>query len=133
MASGLTTAERNRYLTATFKTQTVYGACCTADPGDAADMSECEVADQYAYARTQITFGDDAAAGSIANTGALTFPAANGGSHGLITHLAICTTNIEDADTAIASGVMTASKQIDDGDQLVFAIGNITVSIAAQA
>lgn len=133
MASGLTTAERSRYLTATFKTQTVYGAYATADPGDTADMSECEVAAGTGYARTAITFGDDAAAGSIANTAALTFPAASGGNHGTITHFAICTTDVEDADTCIASGLMTASKVIDDGDQLVFAIGNITVAIAAQA
>jgi hypothetical protein len=133
MASGLRTTERNRYLTATFKTQTVYGACCTADPGDATAMSGVEVADLYDYARTAITFGDDADAGSISNTGALTFPAANGGSHGLITHLAICTTNVQGAATAIANGLMTASKQIDDHDQLVFATANITVSIAPQA
>jgi len=132
MASGLTTAERNRFLIERFKTLTIYGAYCTADPSDAASMSGKE-ATGSAYARTEITCGDDAAAGSISNTAAVEFPAASGGSHGLITHLAICTTDVEDADTAIASGILTASKQIDDGDQLVFAIGNIDVAIAAQA
>ena len=132
MASGLTTAERNRYLTANYKTNTVYGACCTSDPGDAASMSGKEVSGS-AYARTEITFGDDAAAGSISNTAACNFPAASGGNWGTISHLAICSSDVEDADTAIASGSLTASKVIDDGDQLVFAIGNITVAIAAQA
>jgi hypothetical protein len=133
MASGLTTAERNRYLTDNYKTQTVYAALALTDPGDAADMSEHEVADAYDYARTEITFGDDAAAGSISNTAACEFPAANGGAFGLVAYLAICTTNVIDADTAIASGALTASKQIDDADQIIFAIGNITVAIAAQA
>jgi len=132
MASGLTTAERNRYLTEQFKTQTVYGAYCTADPGDAGDMAGTEVSGN-SYARTVITFGNDATAGSISNTAACEFPAASGGAHGLISHLAICTTDVEGADTGIASGSLTTSKQIDDGDQLVFAIGNITVAIAAQA
>lgn len=133
MASGLSTAERNRYLTAQLKTATVYGACCDADPSDAGTMSGKEIAASYDYARTEITFGDNAAAGTISNTAALTFPAANGGSWGTISHLAICTTDVEDADSMIMSGSLTASKLIDDGDQLVFAVGNIDVSIAAQA
>jgi len=132
MASGLTTAERNRYLTANYKTATVYGACCTSDPSDAAVMSGKE-ASGSAYARTVIVFNDDAAAGTISNTTAVEFPAASGGNWGTISHLAICSTDVEDADTAIASGALTASKVIDDGDQLVFAIGNITVAVAAQA
>ena len=133
MASGLTTAERNRFLTERFKTLTIYGAYCTSDPSDGGVMSGKEVAAGTGYARTEITCGDDAAAGSISSTAACEFPAANGGAHGLITHLAICTTDVEDADTGIASGALTASKQIDDGDQLVFPIGDITVAIAAQA
>ena len=132
MASGLTTAERNRYLTYNYKTATVYGAYCDSDPSDGGVMSGKE-ASGFDYARTEITFGDDAAAGSISNTAACEFPAANGGAHGLITHLVICTTDVEDADTGIVSGAMDASKQIDDADQLVFQIGDITVAIAAQA
>ena len=132
MASGLSTAERNRYLTANYKTATIYGACCTVDPSDAASMSGKE-ATGSAYARTAITCGDNAAAGTISNTAAVEFPAASGGNWGTIGWLAICTTDVEDADTAIASGSLTASKVIDDGDQIVFAIGNIDVSVAVQA
>jgi len=134
MASGFSTATRNAILTARFKTAApVYGALCDADPGDAADMSECEVAASYDYARTAIVFNDDAAAGSIANTTACEFPVANGGAFGTVTHLAICSGDTEDADDCIASGSLTASKTIADGDQIKFAIGNITVAIAAQA
>jgi len=132
MASGLSTAERNRYLTTNYKTATIYGAACTVDPADAAVMSGKE-ATGSAYARTVITCGDDAATGTISNTAALEFPAASGGNWGTIGWLAICTSDVADADTVIASGALTASKVIDDGDQLVFAIGNIDVAIAVQA
>ena len=134
MASGFSTATRNAILTARFKTAApVYGALCDSDPGDAADMSECEVAASYDYARTACTFGSDASSGSISNTAALEFPVANGGSFGTVTHLAICSGDTEDADDCIASGSLTASKTIADGDQIKFAIGNVTISIAAQA
>jgi len=134
MASGFSTATRNAILTARFKTAApVYGALCDADPGDAGDLAGQEIAASYDYARTAVTFGDDAAAGSIANTAACEFPPANGGSWGTITHLAICSGDTEAADDSIASGSLTASKTIDDGDQLKFAIGNVTITIAAQA
>ena len=136
MASGFTTAKRNAILTAEFKTATVYGALFSADPGDAGSTAN-EVANAYDYARTAITFGTDAAAGSIANTVALQFPAANGGdwfvSPNAVTHLGIATSNIHAAATLIMTGSLTASKEIGDGDQLTFAIGAITCSIAAQA
>ena len=133
MASGLSTAERNRYLTVNYKTATIYGALCDADPTDAAVMSGKEIAAGTDYARTEITCGDDSTTGSIANTAALEFLPANGGDWGTIGWLAICTTDVEDADTVIASGSLTVSKLIEDGDQLVFAIGAVTVAIAVQA
>jgi len=132
MASGLTTAERNRFLTERFKTLTIYGALFTADPGDAGAVAN-EVANSYDYARTEITCASDAAAGSISNTAATEFPVANGGAFGTVTHLGIATSNTWQGDTLIANGSLTASKTIADGDQIKFAIGNITVAIAAQA
>jgi len=132
MASGFTTNLRNQILTAEFKTDTIYGACCDADPGDASATS-AEIAAASAYARTEITCGDDAAAGSISNTAALEFPAASGGDWGTIGWLAIATTDVEADGKFSASGSLTTAKKIEDGDQLVFAIGNITVAIAAQA
>lgn len=134
MASGFSTATRNAILTARFKTAApVYAALCDADPGDAGDLAGQEIAASYDYARTVIVFVDDAAAGSIANTTACEFPVANGGSWGTITHLAICSEDVEAEDDSIASGSLTAEKIIGDGDQLVFPVGNVTISIAAQA
>ena len=132
MASGLSTAERNRFLTARFKTLTIYGALFTADPGDAGATTN-EVANSYDYARTEITCGDDATGGSISSTAACEFPVANGGAFGTVTHLGIATSSTWQEATLIASGALTASKTIADGDQIKFATGNITVSVAAQA
>lgn len=134
MASGFGTATRNAILTARFKTAApVYGCCCDGDPGDAGDLAGQEIAAAFDYARTACVFNDDGAGGSIANTAALTFPAANGGSHGTITHLAIAAADVEGVDDMIASGSLTASKAIGDGDQLIFPIGDIVMAIAAQA
>lgn len=132
MASGFTTALRNSILTAEFKTDTIYGALCDADPGDAATAT-AEISASYSYARVEITCGDDAAAGSIANTVALEFPVASGGTWGTLSHLAIATTSVAGDGKFKASGALTTAKKIDDGDQLKFATGNITISIASQA
>lgn len=132
MASGFTTALRNSILTAEFKTDTIYGALCDSDPGDAAS-SAAEIAASYSYERKEITCGSDAANGSISNTTALEFDPASGGDWGTISHLAIATTATEADGKFKASGALTASKKIENGDQLKFPIGNITISIAAQA
>ena len=132
MASSFVTSKANAILTAEFKTATVYGALFLADPGDTGDTT-CEVADSNCYARTEITFGDDGSARSISNTAALEFPAASGGNWGAITHLGVCLSSTQGETVDVAYGSLTASKTIDDGDQLKFATGNITVSIAAGA
>jgi len=131
MASGFTTALRNSVLTLEFRTTSVWGCCCNSDPGDAGTTS-AEFTASYSYARTALTM-DTATTGSTSNTAALEFPAASGGDWGTISHLAIATSATEAADDIVASGSLTTAKLIEDGDQLVFAIGNITISIAAQA
>jgi hypothetical protein len=138
MASGFSTATRNTVLNDLFHTgapdsNTIWGALCDADPGDAGDMAGQEIAVGTDYARTSLLMATGANAGSIANTTALEFPPANGGNWGAITHLAIVASATEATDDMIASGSLTVSKTINDGDQLKFAIGNITVSIAVQA
>jgi len=132
MASGMVTARANSLLTADLKTATVYGGLFTADPTDTGATAN-EVADLYDYARTEITFGDDAATRTIDNSAALEFPAANGGSWGTVTHLMITTSATHGATTGIYYGALTASKAVGDGDQLVFAAGNIDVTISAGA
>ena len=131
MASGFTTATRNAILTANFATADVWGALCGADPGDAASTA-AEIALTWSYTRVTLTCAG-AAAGSIANTVALEFPAASGGDWGTISHLAIASTGTEADGQFSASGSLTTSKLIENGDQLVFAIGAITIAIAAQA
>jgi len=132
--SGFSTAVRNEILTARFKTAaSVYGCCCDGDPTDTGDLANQEIAAASAYARTACVFGDNAATGTISNTAALEFPAASGGNWGTIGWLAIASADVEAVDDMIASGPLSASKVIDDGDQLVFAIGNIDVAIAVQA
>jgi hypothetical protein len=80
------------------------------------------------YSRQTVTF--DAATsgtGTTSNTDAPTFTAA-GGNWGTITHIAI-----HDAATGgnrLWHGALAASKTIDDGDSLQFAIGNIDLTIA---
>ena len=128
--SGLTTALRNKVLTAEFKTANIWGACCDADPTDAA-LTNAEIAASSAYTRVTLTM-DTASDGSTSNTAALEFPAATG-DWGTIGWLAIAKTTTEADGSFSASGPLTVSKLIENGDQLVFAIGNITVSIAAQA
>jgi len=129
--SGFTTTLRNKVLKAEFFTADVWGACCDADPTDAG-LSTAEISASYAYTRMTLTMAD-AAAGSTDNTAALEFPAASGGDWGTIAWLGVTSAGVEAAADFIASGPLTTSKLIEDGDQLVFAIGNITISIAAQA
>jgi len=130
MASGFTTATRNAILTTNFETADVWGACCDADPGDAS-ATNAEIAASSGYTRMTLTCAG-AAAGSIANTAALEFPAATG-DWGTIGWLAIASTGTEADGQFSASGSLTTSKLIENGDQLVFAIGAITIAIAAQA
>jgi hypothetical protein len=80
------------------------------------------------YSRQTVTFGAaTSGSGTASNTDAPTFTAA-GGNWGTITHIAI-----HDAATGgnrLWHGAMAASKTIEDGDSLQFAIGNIDLTIA---
>lgn len=131
MTSGFTTTLRDQILTAEFRTDNIWGAACDADPGDASATS-AEIAATWSYTRVTLSMAT-AATGSTSNTAALEFPAASGGDWGTISHLAIATTTTEADGKFSASGSLTTAKKIENGDQLVFAIGNITVAIAAQA
>jgi len=80
------------------------------------------------YARVEISSKmGSAASGSISNTSAITFPAASGGDHGVITAIAIF--DASSSGNMIAYGDLTTSKTISDGDQLNIAIGNLTISL----
>jgi len=135
VASGFSTATRNTVLDTLFYTPTIYGALCLGDPGNAGDLAGHEVAALYGYARTAIQMNTHASVtpGTISNDAECAFSVANGGAWGDVTYLAIVTAAVEGVNDSIASGALTIHKQIDDTDQLKFAIGAISVSIAAQA
>lgn len=80
------------------------------------------------YSRQSVTFdAGTSGTGTTSNSNAPLFTAA-GGNWGTVTHMAIY-----DAATGgnrLWHGAMTASKTIDDGDSLQFAIGNIDLTLA---
>jgi len=102
-----------------------YVALYTAAPSDSGGGTEVS---GNGYSRQSATF--DAAtsgAGTTSNAGAVAFTA-SGGNWGTITHI-----GIHDASTSgnlLWSGSMTASKTVNDGDTLEFAIGNIDLTLA---
>ena len=75
-------------------------------------------------ARTACTFGA-AASGSLTNSGACTFPQASAG-WGTITSFGIF--DAASSGNLLYYGNLTASKTINSGDQLTFAISGITVT-----
>ena len=129
MAGSLCTAEANAILTLKFRTTTNYGVLLTASPTDAGTLTN-EVANASAYVRPATTFGSDAAAREISNTGDLTFAAASGGDWGTVTHLAFAISATWNS-IIFAWGPLTTSKLIEDGDQIKFVTGNITITFAA--
>ena len=83
------------------------------------------------YARVRIdTLMASASNGQIKNSSNITFNAASGGDHGTIVAIAI----FDSADSSgtnnmLAYGTLTASKNIQDGDQLQIATNNLTISL----
>jgi len=102
-----------------------YVALYTAAPNDAGGGTEVSGS---GYSRQAVTF--DAAtsgAGTTSNNIAVSFTAA-GGSWGTITHIGIF-----DAATSgnlLWHGSLTASRTVNDGDSLLFSIGNIDLTMA---
>ena len=101
---------------------TVYLALFTTDPTDAGTGTELS---GDGYSRQAVTFGA-ASGGSASNSTEETFTA-SGGNWGTISHFGLF-----DAATSgnlLYHGALTASKDISDGESLVFAIGDLTVSL----
>lgn len=100
-----------------------YVALFTDDPTDAGTGTEVS---GNGYARTAVTFsvsGDTAS-----NTGAVTFPAASGGSWGTISHI-----GIYDASTSgnlLFHGSLTTSKSVGDGDVFQINTGALDITMA---
>jgi hypothetical protein len=101
---------------------TVYVGLFTADP--TVSGSQANEVSAGEYARQSVTFGVPSG-GTSANTGIITFPTAVG-SWGTITHGAI----LDDptAGNMLYHGALAASKTVDPGDTVSFAIGALTCS-----
>lgn len=101
---------------------TRYIGLFTAAPNDAGGGTEVSGS---GYARQAATW-DAAASGVTANSGALTFTA-SGGSWGTVTHIGIFSAST--GGNLLWHGALTASKTVGDGDSLVFAIGDIDLTL----
>lgn len=101
----------------------VYLALFTAAPSDSGGGTEVS---GNGYARQEVAF-DAAASGSAASSAVEVFTA-SGGNWGTITHFGIF-----DAVTSgnlLVHGALTASRVINDGDELRIAAGDLTVTAA---
>lgn len=108
-----------------------YIALHTGDPGESGTSSE--VSDANAYARTAVTF--DAASQPSSgftfcdNSATVTFPTANGGNWGTITHISIKTSATYGAGETLFKGALTASKVVNDGDTFQIQAGQLVISL----
>lgn len=104
---------------------TWFVALYTAAPSDAGGGTEVA---GNGYSRQSVTFGAAATPGGTTdNTGAVSFTA-SGGNWGTITHIGVF-----DASTTgnlLWHGSLAASRTVNDGDTLSFAIGAITLTLA---
>lgn len=103
---------------------TVHVGLFTADPGEAGSLTN-EVTGG-SYARVAVAFGAPSG-GTCANTGILTFPTATA-AWGTVTHAAIIDTGTLATGNILYSGALAASKVVDNGDTVSYAIGALTVS-----
>lgn len=102
-----------------------YIALYTAAPSDAGGGTEVSGS---GYSRQTVTFAAAATPGGTTdNTGAVSFTA-SGGNWGTITHVGIF-----DASTTgnlLWHGSLSASRVVNDGDTLSFAIGAVALTLA---
>lgn len=109
----------------------IYLALCTADPTDAATGASCgEVANQYGYARTAISFGT-AASRVVDQDAPVNFPQASGGGWGTVSHWCILDNNGYGTGNALAHGAFGTGKAVNDGDTPSVATGEIDVTVSA--
>jgi len=102
-----------------------YLALYTAAPSDSGGGTEVSTG---GYARQSVTF--DAAStpgGTTSNTNAPSFTA-SGANYGTVTHVGIFDNS--SGGNLLWHGAMTASKTVNDGDTLEFAVGDIDLTIA---
>lgn len=115
---------RNQVATIT-PAATVYVALYTVAPTAAGGGTE--VANSFDYARTAVTMGAPVN-GVSSNTAPVTFPPANGGAWGLVAAMAIFDSGTYGAGNMLYFGALGTSKQVNDGDQVNFAVSALQVT-----
>lgn len=106
---------------------TVYAALFQSGPNDAGVGTE--VPNTNGYQRTAITFGSASSpAGSIANSAAVTFPAATGSGWGTITGMGIYDSGTYGAGNLLYYNDTISSRTVLLNDVYEFPIGAITVT-----
>tara|TARA_R110000822_G_scaffold233711_1_gene365079 strand:- start:1231 stop:1623 length:393 start_codon:yes stop_codon:yes gene_type:complete len=109
----------------TFTAPNAYLGLFTAAPNDAGGGTEVSGND---YARVQIdTKMASAASGAISSNADITFPTANGGAFGTVTHIGIF--DAASSGNLLAHGALSASRVISDGDTFQINSGSLTVTI----
>lgn len=103
---------------------TPYVGLYTAAPTDAGGGTEVS-GGSYARVNANALFGP-ASGTSMANDGAVTFPAATA-SWGTVTHFGVF--DASSAGNLLYWGALTTSKTIGSGDTASFAVGTLTVSL----
>jgi hypothetical protein len=103
---------------------TPYVGLYTAAPTDAGGGTEVS-GGSYARVNANALFGS-ASGTSMANDGAVTFPAATA-SWGTVTHFGVF--DASSAGNLLYWGALTTSKTIGSGDTASFAVGTLTVSL----
>ena len=101
--------------------ETVYMQLHTGDPGEDADANTAAHT-----TRVQVTLGSAASGGTISNTAAVTFSSLTATE--TITHISIW--DHSSTGNPLYYGDLTASKDVNAGDTLEFAIGDVDISIA---
>jgi hypothetical protein len=102
----------------------VYVGLHTADPTDAGTGAEVS---GNGYARQAIAFGASSG-GTASNSGAVEFPAANGGDFGTITHIGIY--DASSSGNLLFHSALTTSKTIADGDIFKIAVSGVDITAA---
>lgn len=99
----------------------VYLAIFTTNPTDANSGTEVSGS---GYARQEITFSA-ASSGTASNSTEETFTA-SGGNFGTVTHWGIF--DASSGGNLLFHGALSASRTVNDGESLVFAIGSIDIT-----
>tara|TARA_R100000734_G_C3304241_1_gene94755 strand:+ start:675 stop:1103 length:429 start_codon:yes stop_codon:yes gene_type:complete len=113
----------------------IYVALFTGDPTDSAGLTdfanEVSTSGSSNYARTQVSFGTiDTQAGSVSNSGAVTFPVAGANYNGTVTHVAIVDNATAGQGNILFHGALSDDKTVETNDTFQINTGQLTVTIA---